>query len=159
MLTLSELSGRGVFLLDVVLFFFSWALLGMFFANFVLAPPPLSVGAGLGNRATSLWLRTRFHSCGLGIGGSWHLPCYFSSRFGHSLFALPCIFLAFPPVAGGMVAAFFDDLFLPLKAGSFFHFFLQTLSASLPRRSEVWGWILRSRIFDTCSCSWNRGFH
>ena len=25
--------------------------------------------------------------------------------------------------------------------------------------NEVWEWVLRSRIFDTCSSSWNRGFH
>ena len=30
---------------------------------------------------------------------------------------------------------------------------------SYPSRSEVWEWVLRSRIFDTCSSSWNRGFH
>ena len=32
-------------------------------------PPPLRVGAGLGNRVTHLWHRPRFRSCGLGLGG------------------------------------------------------------------------------------------
>ena len=95
----------------------------MVFAYFVLPNPPLSVGVGLDNRATHLWPRTRFQSRGLGLGGSWRLPCYFSSRFWCSLFAFPCIFLASPPVAGSMAMAFVDDLFLPLKAGSSFNFF------------------------------------
>ena len=48
----------------------------------------------------------------------------------------------------------------PLGLALFFSFFFRhTLSASLPRRSEVWEWVLRSRIFDSCSSSWNRGFH
>ena len=65
-----------------------------------LPPPPLSVGAGLGNRATHfLWHRTRFQSCRLGF------PLFldifgvmFSSRFLYSLFAFPCIFPAPPPL-------------------------------------------------------------
>ena len=53
----------------------------MIFAYFVRPAPPLSVGAGLGNRATHLWHRTRFRSCGLGVlGGSWRISCHFSSR-------------------------------------------------------------------------------
>ena len=44
-------------------------------------PTPLSVGAGLGDRATRLWCRTCFQSCGLGLGGFWRLPFYFSRRF------------------------------------------------------------------------------
>ena len=62
-------------------------------------------------------------------------------------------FLAFPSVAGGVAMAFVDDLFLPPKARSSF-IFLRTLPASLPCRSEVWDWLLRSRIFDSCSSSW-----
>ena len=134
-------------------------LVGVGICAFCPAHPRLSVGAGLGNRATHLWPRTRFQSCGLGFGGSWRLPCYFSFRFWYSLFAFPYIFLAFPPVAGGMTMAFVDDFFLPLKARSSFHFFLRTLPASLPCRSEVWERVLRSRIFDSCSNLWNRGFH
>ena len=63
-------------------------------------PPPLSVGTGLGNRATHLRDRTRFQSSRLGfLCDSWHLPCYFSSRFRCSFFAFPCIFPA-PPRRG-----------------------------------------------------------
>ena len=51
----------------------------MVFAYFVLPTPPLSVGAGLGNRVTHLWHRTRFRSFGLGLGGLWRIPCYFRS--------------------------------------------------------------------------------
>ena len=79
--------------------------------------------------------------------------------FGIHFFALPCIFLAFPPVAGGMAMAFADDLSLPLEARSSFHSVSSTLPASLPCCSEVWEWVLRSCIFDACSSSWNRGFH
>ena len=57
----------------------SWAGLGMVFAYFVL-PTLLSVGAGLGNRATHVWHSTRFRSCGLGSGGSRRIPCYFFSH-------------------------------------------------------------------------------
>ena len=101
----------------------SWAALEMIFAYFVLPAPSLSVGAGQGNQATHLWHRTRFQSCGLGLGGSWRLPCDFSSRVWYSLLAFPCIFLVFPPVAGGWAMALVDDLFLPLKARFPFHFF------------------------------------
>ena len=48
-----------------------------------------------------------------------------------------------------MAMAFVDDLFRPLKARSSFHFFVRTLPASLPCRSGVWEWVLRSRIFDS----------
>ena len=64
-----------------------------------------------------------------------------------------------PPVAGDMMMVFVDDFFLPLKAGSSFHFVERTLPASLPCRSEVWEWVLRSRMIDSCSSLWNRGFH
>ena len=47
-------------------FFLSWV--GDSFRVFLSClPHPLSVGAGLGNRATHLWLRTRFPSCRLGF--------------------------------------------------------------------------------------------
>ena len=56
--------------------------------------------------------------------------------------------------------AFVDDLFLPLKAGlSFLLLFRRTLPTSLLRRSGVWEWVLRGRILDSCSSSWNRDFH
>ena len=58
--------GSGFFLLGVFLVRFSLAWLGMVLAYFDLPTLPLSVGAGLGNRATYLWHRARFQSCGLG---------------------------------------------------------------------------------------------
>ena len=57
----------GVLLLGLFRACFSRAGLGVFFAYSVLPTPPLSVGAGVGNRATHLWHRTRFRSCGLGF--------------------------------------------------------------------------------------------
>ena len=48
---------------------------------------------------------------------------------------------------------------LTLEARSSFLFFRVLLPASLPCRSEVSEWVLRSRIFDPCSSSWNRGLH
>ena len=103
----------------------SRARLGMVFAFFILLTPPLSVGAGLGNRATHLWHRTHFQSCGLGLGGSWRIPCYFCSRFWYSLFAFPLlVFFALPPVESGIAMAFVDGLFLPLRARASFLSFL-----------------------------------
>ena len=73
-LTFSEFSGR-VFLsaryVPLVWFFLGWVG-GGFRVSCPAYPPPraLSVGAGLGSRATHLWHRTRFRSCGLGLGGS-----------------------------------------------------------------------------------------
>ena len=52
----------------------------MGFAYCVLPTLLLRVGAGLGNRATPLWHRTRFRSFGLGLGGFWRFPCFFPSR-------------------------------------------------------------------------------
>ena len=95
-LTFSEFSGR-LFVWRCVscLFIFFLGLVGGGVCVFCPAyPPALSVGAGLVTRATNLWHITRFQSCGLGLGGSWCLPCYFSSRFLYQLCAFPCIFLA-----------------------------------------------------------------
>ena len=79
-------------------FDFSLAGLGMGLGYFVLRTPPLRVGAGLGNRDTHLWHRTRFQSCGLGPGGFGVfrviLGLVFSIRF--SLFHRH--FLALPPL-------------------------------------------------------------
>ena len=96
----------------------------MGFAHVVLPTPPLSVGAGLGNRATQWWHRTRFQSCGLGWVVLGVFRVIFLPVFGihFSLFFLYNS-LAFPPVAGGMATAFVDDLFLPLKARYSFQFF------------------------------------
>ena len=94
----------------------------MVFAYFVLRTPPLSVGAGLGHRATHLWIRTRFQSYGLGLGGSWRLLSFFYSSWVISL-RFPRNSLAFPPVACGMATACVEYLFLPHKARSSFHFF------------------------------------
>ena len=115
----------------------------MVFAYFVLPTSPLCAGAGLGNRVTPLWHRTRVRSFGRGLGGFCRIPCYFPS-----LLAAPppplggwwrikltthngaqdhlafCVnfspfrrhFLALPPVARGMAMYFNDDLFLSLTA-------------------------------------------
>ena len=49
--------------------------------------------------------------------------------------------------------AFVDDLFLALTARPSVHsFFL-----GVPCRSEVWEWVLRGCIFDSCPSSWSRG--
>ena len=69
----------GVFLLDMFLVL-SWAGLEMGFPCFAMTTSPLSVGAGLGNRATLLWLRTRCRNCGLDLGGFWRIPCFCSSH-------------------------------------------------------------------------------
>ena len=95
----------------------------MAFAYFVLPTPPLGVGAGLGNRATHLWFRTRFQSCGLGLGGSWRLPYYFLLVFAIHFSLSHASSSAPPPVAGDMAMAFVGDFFLPLKARSPFYFF------------------------------------
>ena len=91
LLTFSEISGRGVFC--SVSFWFVFDFLGLGWGWFLrilsCLPPPLSVGAGLGNRATHLWHRRRFQSCGLGLGGSWRIPCHVSYRLSYSLFAIP----------------------------------------------------------------------
>ena len=64
------------------------------------------------------------------------------------------------PRCGWHGDGFVGNLFLPLKARlAFLSLFLRTLPASLPCRSEVWEWVLRSRIFDSRSSSWSRGFH
>ena len=139
----SEFKDRAFFLLGTFLVCFVSAGLGIVFVYFVLLTPVLSVGAGLGNRATQVWHRTRFRSCRLGLGGSWRIPCYFSSRptdlpplgsWGRSLsnqehllgnrtasffvssFRFPVGTFSPYPIAGGMAMAFVDDLFLPLKA-------------------------------------------
>ena len=75
-LTISGFSGQGFFLLGMFLVYFSRARSG----DFALPTPRPSVGAGLGNRATHLWFRTRFRNCGLELGGSWRIPWYISSR-------------------------------------------------------------------------------
>ena len=86
---LCRVFGSFFFLLGVFLvcFFLGWV--GDGFCVFCPAYPPLSAGAGLGDRATHLWHRTRLQSCGLGLGGSWRIPWYFSSRFRCSFFAFP----------------------------------------------------------------------
>ena len=90
---------------------------------------PLGVGARLGNWATHLWHGTRCQSCGLDLGGSRRIACFFSSRFGIHFFVFPCTFLAFPPplrVAWRWLWLIY--LLLPLKAGSSFHpFFFNVL--------------------------------
>ena len=64
-------------------------------------PPPLSVGAGLSNRATHLWHITRFPSCRLGFRRFLTSSVsFFLLVFLCSLFTFPCIFLA-PPRRGG----------------------------------------------------------
>ena len=73
-----------------------------------------------------------------GLGGLLAYSVLFSFSFLVFTFAFPLIFLALHPLAGGMAMAFADDLFPSLRARpSFLSFFLRTLSASLPRRSEV----------------------
>ena len=76
-------------------------------------------------------------------------PCHSACVFLQSPF-----FVSPPPRhAGGPHEVFYGDLpyhgacvFLQLL---FFAFFL----ASQPSRSEVWQWVLRSRIFDSMTCS------
>ena len=152
-MTYSEFSGRrfltGVFL-GCLLVCLSWAWLGMVFAYSVLPTPPLSVGAGLGNRATHLWHRTRFPSSRLGF------RCLLTSSvifFFSSFFYVPfslSLHLPRPPPSRVTWRWFFvDDFFLPLKATLTFILVLRTLPASLLCRSEVWEWVLGSRIFDS----------
>ena len=87
--TFSEFSGRVFFCSVCFLSIFSWAGLGVVLAYFVLPTPPLSDGAGLGNRATRLWHRTRSQSCRLGLGRSWRIPRFFLLVFGfHFLFSM-----------------------------------------------------------------------
>ena len=112
----------------------------MAFAYFVLHTPLLSVGAGLGDRATHLWHRTRFQSCGLGSGGSWRLPCFFLFVFGTRFSLLHASFSPSPPL---WVA--WQWLSLTIHSCSqhwvLLSFCLRTLPASLPFRSEVWEWV------------------
>ena len=121
MLTSSDFSGRffllaGVFL-GCLFECFSWAWLGMFFAYSVLPTPPLSVGAGLGNRATHLWHRTRFPSSRLGFRCLLTSSViFFFSSFFMFPFHFPCIFLAPPPSRVTWRWFFVDDFFLPLEA-------------------------------------------
>ena len=74
-LTFSRVFGSGFFYsvcFSPSLFKLCLALVGEGFVAFfvLLIPPPLSVGAGPGNRASRLWHRTRFRSFGLGSSGS-----------------------------------------------------------------------------------------
>ena len=66
-----QVFGSGVFLAGVFLvcLCFFLGLAGHCFTSILSClPPPLSVGAGLGNRVTHLWHRARFQSCRLGFG-------------------------------------------------------------------------------------------
>ena len=147
--------GSGFFLSGVFLVcLFSLSLVWDGFCVFCPAYPPAQCrGWSVGNRATHLWHRTRFQSYRLGF--RWFLTCPALFFFSFLIFTfhfsmhLPRLL---PPVAGDMAMAFIDDFFLPLQARSSFHFFcLRTLQASLSCRSQVWEWVLRSRIFDSCA--------
>ena len=120
------------------MFVFSWAWLGTIFAYFVLPTPPPSAGAGLGNRATHLWHRTRFHSCGLDmvVLGVFHIILFsffiFTFRFS--------MHLPRPPSPPMRVIWQWLSLMIsscPLRPGLpsiFFTYFAEFVAS----RSEVW---------------------
>ena len=121
-------------------------------------PPLLGDGAGLGILATPTVAQDCVTSCFLDFGGT-ILPrpprqgCGGTSVFRFSVDT----FSPRPPFQ--LIWRWFSLtilLFLTDKASFIFLFSWRSLSNSKYRRLEVWEWVLRSRIFDSCSGSCNR---
>ena len=73
----------------------------------------------------------------------------------------PTRFRPAPPLPGDMAVVFLDVFSVPYGWASFLSLCTwRSLSASWPRRSELWGWGFEephlSSTHMTCTCSWNR---
>ena len=123
-------------------------------------PPPLGAGGDLSILANPTVAQDCVTPCFLFF--PWYNFASHSSLrllryFGFSLFRRHI--LGPPPLSGAMAVVFLEISPVPYEYASFLSLFSwRFLSASQPRRSEVWEWGLKSRIFDSCSInsSWNR---
>ena len=132
-------------------------------------PSHLAPGCGLGNRATQLWHSSVGIPCSflflpvdtppLGFGGDLGIsaaPTVAQDRVTSCFIFFGGITSPRPPSIRSW-RYFGVPLFRPhILAPPPFRFSWRSLSASYPRRSEVWEWVLKSGIFDSCSSSWNR---
>ena len=86
-------------------------------------------------------------------GGFWRwFPSSLRLRFPSIDFVRP------PPLATLAVRGRLLTVVCLIIAPAFSFNYFTVFLASLPSRSEVWGWVLRSRIFDSCTGKWNRDF-